>query len=49
MAKVWKYCTRFLADYTFEYSTPKIVTVRSVKIGLLCRFVELGIVAYVIG
>ena len=33
----------------FEYDTPRIVHIRSKRIGVLSRFVQLGIISYVIG
>ena len=33
----------------FEYETAKIVSIRSKKIGLLCRFIQLLIIAFIIG
>lgn len=33
----------------FEYDTPKIVHIKSKKIGVLSRFVQLAIIAYIIG
>lgn len=42
---VQKYCTEFI----FEYETPKIVAINSVKIGLFYRFLQLAIIAYIAG
>lgn len=33
----------------FEYDTPRIVMIRSRKVGLMNRLVQLGILAYVVG
>ena len=33
----------------FEYDTPRIVHIRSKKIGVLSRFVQLCIISYVVG
>ncbi|XP_055331003.1 P2X purinoceptor 4-like isoform X2 [Paramacrobiotus metropolitanus] len=41
-------CTRICARF-FEYDTPKIVHIRSFKVGILYRFVQLVIIAYIIG
>lgn len=38
-----------IAWYVFDYTTPKIVTVRSFKVGLINRLVQLIILAYIIG
>lgn len=39
----------YLRAILFEYQTPKIVTISSAKIGLFNRFVQLSIIAYIIG
>lgn len=36
-------------SFLFEYDTPRIVLIRSRKVGLINRAVQLGILAYVIG
>ena len=33
----------------FEYDTPKIVHIKSIKVGLMNRFIQLLILGYVIG
>uniref|UniRef100_A0A915HJC3 ATP receptor n=1 Tax=Romanomermis culicivorax TaxID=13658 RepID=A0A915HJC3_ROMCU len=38
-----------LSNLAFEYETPKIVTIRDVKIGIVYRLMQLGIIAYVVG
>uniref|UniRef100_U3KJP0 Purinergic receptor P2X 4 n=1 Tax=Ficedula albicollis TaxID=59894 RepID=U3KJP0_FICAL len=38
-----------LQSFLFEYDTPRIVLIRSRKVGLINRAVQLGILAYVIG
>uniref|UniRef100_A0A8C3VAG2 P2X purinoceptor n=1 Tax=Catharus ustulatus TaxID=91951 RepID=A0A8C3VAG2_CATUS len=38
-----------LHSFLFEYDTPRIVLIRSRKVGLINRAVQLGILAYVIG
>jgi len=40
---------KFLFDLAFEYETPKVVMIRSIKIGMIYRFLQLIILAYVIG
>ncbi|XP_044296546.1 P2X purinoceptor 4 isoform X2 [Varanus komodoensis] len=38
-----------LYSFLFEYDTPRIVTIKSRKVGLMNRLVQLAILAYVIG
>uniref|UniRef100_A0A8C2MYB0 P2X purinoceptor n=1 Tax=Cricetulus griseus TaxID=10029 RepID=A0A8C2MYB0_CRIGR len=42
-------CCSVLAAFLFEYDTPRIVLIRSRKVGLMNRLVQLLILAYVIG
>ncbi|XP_034757791.2 P2X purinoceptor 4a isoform X2 [Acipenser ruthenus] len=42
-------CCRILGPVLFEYDTPRIVSIKSRKVGLINRLVQLGILAYVIG
>ncbi|MGH0151428.1 UNVERIFIED_CONTAM: hypothetical protein FKN15_020152 [Acipenser sinensis] len=42
-------CCRTLGQVLFEYDTPRIVSIKSRKVGLINRLVQLGILAYVIG
>ncbi|XP_077015920.1 P2X purinoceptor 4 [Tamandua tetradactyla] len=42
-------CCGPLAAFLFEYNTPRIVLIRSRKVGLMSRAVQLLILAYVIG
>ncbi|KAF6082322.1 purinergic receptor P2X 4 [Phyllostomus discolor] len=42
-------CCSVLAAFLFEYDTPRIVLIRSRKVGLMNRTVQLLILAYVIG
>lgn len=42
-------CCAALAAFLFEYDTPRIVLIRSRKVGLMNRTVQLFILAYVIG
>ncbi|XP_010598170.2 P2X purinoceptor 4 isoform X1 [Loxodonta africana] len=42
-------CCAVLAGFLFEYDTPRIVLIRSRKVGLMNRAVQLLILAYVIG
>ncbi|XP_058889163.1 P2X purinoceptor 4-like [Acipenser ruthenus] len=42
-------CCRTLGPVLFEYDTPRIVSIKSRKVGLINRLVQLGILAYVIG
>lgn len=42
-------CCAVLGAFLFEYDTPRIVLIRSRKVGLMNRTVQLLILAYVIG
>ncbi|XP_023589434.1 P2X purinoceptor 4-like [Trichechus manatus latirostris] len=42
-------CRAVVAGFLFEYDTPRIVLIRSRKVGLMNRAVQLLILAYVIG
>ena len=42
-------CCTVLGAFLFEYDTPRIVLIRSRKVGLMNRTVQLLILAYVIG
>lgn len=42
-------CCSVLRSFLFEYDTPRIVLIRSRKVGLMNRAVQLFILAYVIG
>lgn len=42
-------CCAGLYGFLFEYDTPRIVLIRSRKVGLMNRLVQLAILAYVIG
>lgn len=42
-------CCSVLGAFLFEYDTPRIVLIRSRKVGLMNRVVQLLILAYVIG
>uniref|UniRef100_A0A803TCI5 P2X purinoceptor n=1 Tax=Anolis carolinensis TaxID=28377 RepID=A0A803TCI5_ANOCA len=42
-------CCALLYGFLFEYDTPRIVLIRSRKVGLMNRLVQLAILAYVIG
>lgn len=48
MATPWKRCGG-LYSLLFEYDTPRIVLIKSRKVGLMNRLVQLLILAYVIG
>ncbi|XP_034033435.1 P2X purinoceptor 1 [Thalassophryne amazonica] len=41
--------TNILADFFFEYETPRQVLVRNKRIGVVCRVIQLGVLAYIIG
>ncbi|KAJ7997353.1 hypothetical protein DPEC_G00228100 [Dallia pectoralis] len=36
-------------DFFFEYETPRQVLVRSKNVGVVCRLIQLGVLAYIIG
>ncbi|KAM9440887.1 P2X purinoceptor 1 isoform 2-T2 [Clarias gariepinus] len=38
-----------IADFFFEYETPRQVLVRNPKVGIACRILQLGVLAYIIG
>uniref|UniRef100_UPI00398E6E09 P2X purinoceptor 1 n=1 Tax=Pristiophorus japonicus TaxID=55135 RepID=UPI00398E6E09 len=38
-----------LTDFLFEYETPRMVTVRNRRIGVIFRSIQLGVLAYIIG
>lgn len=40
---------KFFTEFVFEYETPKIIAINSVKIGLIYRSLQLAIIAYIIG
>uniref|UniRef100_A0A8C9FU55 Uncharacterized protein n=1 Tax=Pavo cristatus TaxID=9049 RepID=A0A8C9FU55_PAVCR len=42
-------CCGAARGFLFEYDTPRIVLIRSRKVGLINRAVQLAILAYVIG
>ncbi|XP_034284646.1 P2X purinoceptor 4 [Pantherophis guttatus] len=44
----WKRCGA-LYNFLFEYDTPRIVSIKSRKVGFMNRLVQLAILAYVIG
>ena len=40
---------RLAAAAFFEYDTPKIVHIKSKKVGIINRFIQLCIISYIIG
>ncbi|XP_028452233.1 P2X purinoceptor 1 isoform X2 [Perca flavescens] len=38
-----------LSDFLFEYETPRQVLVRNRRVGVVCRLIQLGVLAYIIG
>ncbi|XP_029303370.1 P2X purinoceptor 1 isoform X3 [Cottoperca gobio] len=38
-----------LSDFFFEYETPRQVLVRNRRVGVVCRIIQLGVLAYIIG
>ncbi|KAI4877408.1 hypothetical protein NFI96_011707, partial [Prochilodus magdalenae] len=43
------YITEALSDFFFEYETPRQVLVRNRRVGIVCRLIQLGVLAYIIG
>ncbi|KAM8898844.1 P2X purinoceptor 1 isoform 2-T2 [Spinachia spinachia] len=41
--------TNALSDFFFEYETPRQVLVRNRKVGIVCRLIQAGVLAYIIG
>ncbi|XP_030603127.1 P2X purinoceptor 1 isoform X2 [Archocentrus centrarchus] len=41
--------TSALSDFFFEYETPRQVLVRNRRVGVVCRLIQLGVLAYIIG
>ncbi|XP_062845105.1 P2X purinoceptor 1 [Trichomycterus rosablanca] len=41
--------TEVLSDFFFEYETPRQVLVKNRKVGIACRIIQLGVLAYIIG
>ncbi|KAG7250860.1 hypothetical protein CRUP_027118 [Coryphaenoides rupestris] len=37
------------SDFFFEYETQRQVLVRSWRVGVVCRIIQLGVLAYIIG
>lgn len=42
-------CCKRVAWYVFDYTTPKLVTIRSFRVGVANRLVQTLILAYVVG
>ncbi|XP_037323041.2 P2X purinoceptor 1 isoform X1 [Pungitius pungitius] len=38
-----------LSDFFFEYETPRQVLVRNRRVGIVCRLIQAGVLAYIIG
>lgn len=47
--KIFQPIHEVLTAILFQYETPRIVTIRNIKIGLFHRFLQLAIVGYVLG
>uniref|UniRef100_A0A8C7ICE0 P2X purinoceptor n=1 Tax=Oncorhynchus kisutch TaxID=8019 RepID=A0A8C7ICE0_ONCKI len=47
--KMKSFITNTLSDFFFEYETPRQVLVRSRRVGVVCRLIQLGVLAYIIG
>uniref|UniRef100_A0A1A7WW40 P2X purinoceptor n=4 Tax=Iconisemion striatum TaxID=60296 RepID=A0A1A7WW40_9TELE len=41
--------TNALSDFFFEYETPRQVLVKNRRVGVVCRLIQLGVLAYIIG
>lgn len=41
--------TNALSDFFFEYETPRQVLLRNRRVGVVCRLIQLGVLAYIIG
>ncbi|XP_036380089.1 P2X purinoceptor 1 isoform X3 [Megalops cyprinoides] len=41
--------TAALANFLFEYETPRQVVVKNKRVGIVCRVIQLGVLAYIIG
>ncbi|XP_053702274.1 P2X purinoceptor 1 isoform X1 [Synchiropus splendidus] len=41
--------TNAISDFFFEYETPRQVLVRNRRVGVVCRLIQLGVLAYIIG
>nr|XP_020468010.1 P2X purinoceptor 1 isoform X1 [Monopterus albus] len=41
--------SKALSDFLFEYETPRQVLVRNRRVGVVCRLIQLGVLAYIIG
>uniref|UniRef100_A0A6Q2X5R3 P2X purinoceptor n=1 Tax=Esox lucius TaxID=8010 RepID=A0A6Q2X5R3_ESOLU len=41
--------TNAVSNFFFEYETPRQVLVRSKRVGVVCRLIQLGVLAYIIG
>ncbi|KAM9846869.1 P2X purinoceptor 1 isoform 3-T3 [Aulostomus maculatus] len=41
--------TNALSDFFFEYETPRQVLVRNRRVGVVCRLIQLAVLAYIIG
>ncbi|XP_076867895.1 P2X purinoceptor 1 isoform X2 [Brachyhypopomus gauderio] len=43
------YIVEALSGFLFEYETPRQVLVRNRRVGIACRIIQLGVLAYIIG
>nr|XP_029504837.1 P2X purinoceptor 1-like [Oncorhynchus nerka] len=48
-SKMKSFITNTLSDFFFEYETPRQVLVRNRRVGVVCRLIQLGVLAYIIG
>ncbi|CAL9685891.1 unnamed protein product [Knipowitschia caucasica] len=49
MEKMRNKITNAISDFFFEYETPRQVLVRNRRVGVVCRLIQLGVLAYIIG
>uniref|UniRef100_A0A674ACC7 P2X purinoceptor n=1 Tax=Salmo trutta TaxID=8032 RepID=A0A674ACC7_SALTR len=47
--KMKSFITNTVSDFFFEYETPRQVLVRNRRVGVVCRLIQLGVLAYIIG
>ncbi|KAL0994774.1 hypothetical protein UPYG_G00127000 [Umbra pygmaea] len=48
-SRMKSYLSTALSDFFFEYETPRQVLVRSKKVGIMCRLIQLLVLVYIIG
>ncbi|KAM9540987.1 P2X purinoceptor 1-like isoform 2-T3 [Salvelinus alpinus] len=48
-SKMNSYITNAISDFFFKYETPRQVLVQNRRVGVVCRLIQLGVLAYIIG